>query len=349
LRDAISTHPKNFELHGDELGNVLGAIKWASDLNRWEDVIALGRGIDPYLTLHGLWDVWKATLASVLDAAKRGGNRAVQGWALHQMGTREIGAGQIESARSLLNQALQIRKSLGDEAGAAFTQHNLNFLGALPPTPKPKPDSGWGAGVIVAGAIVSGLAVMVGAAIIGAIILLAPGQPEKPTESPTRVVRVTDTRESDLPTHTPTPRRVTAIAPGAATFTPTRTPSSTPDKTAPDLKIGGIDPKDKVILYGSCGSKEVKVTFYAYDASGVSVEFFYKYRNANGKDTTKELPAKVKALGNDLYEATILLGTETYAALGGGRGTIEYRVIAEDKFGNVKEVEGTILLDYCIG
>ena len=91
------------------------------------------------------------------------------------------------------------------------------------------------------------------------------------------------------------------------------------------------------------------MTFYAYDASGVSVEFFYKYRNANGKDTTKELPAKVKALGNDLYEATILLGTETYAALGGWRGTIEYRVIAEDKFGNVKEVEGTILLDYCIG
>ncbi|MEK9161946.1 MAG: hypothetical protein AAB261_01490, partial [Chloroflexota bacterium] len=142
LRDVISTQPKNFELHGDELGNVLGAIKWASDLNRLEDVMALGRGIDPYLTLHGLWDVWKATLASVLDAAKRGGDHAVEGWALHQLGTREIGVGQIESARSLLNQALQIRKSLGDEVGATFTQHNLDFLVVPPPTPKPKPDSG---------------------------------------------------------------------------------------------------------------------------------------------------------------------------------------------------------------
>jgi hypothetical protein len=127
------------------------------------------------------------------------------------------------------------------------------------------------------------------------------------------------------------------------------TPPPTADKTAPDLKIAGIVPKEKVILYGSCGSKEIVVTIYAHDASGVSVEFFYKYRNANGKDTTKELPAKVKALGNDLYEVTILLGSETYAALGGGRGSIEYRVTAVDKFGNANEVEGMILLDYCIG
>ena len=343
LRDAVSTHPKNFELHRDELGNILGAIQWASDLKRWDDLIALGRGIDPYLTLYGLWDVWRATLASVLDAAKRGGDRAVEGWALHQLGTRDVGVGQIESARSLLNQALQIRKSLGDEVGAAFTQHNLNFLGVLPPTPKPKPDSGWGAGVIVAGAIVSGLAVMVGAVIIGAIILFASGQPEKPTEVPTHVPRFTDTRMPD----TPTLRRVTAVPAITSTFT--RTPSSTPDKINPDLRIESIVPKDKVILYGSCGAKEITVTIYAHDASGVNVEFFYKYRNANGKDTTKELPAKVKALGNDLYEVTISLGTETYAALGGGRGTIEYRVTAEDKFGNVKEIGGTIFLDYCIG
>lgn len=343
LRDVISTYPKNFELHADELGNVLGAIKWASDLNRWDDLIALGRGIDPYLTLHGLWDVWKAALSSVLYAAQRGGNRAVEGWALHQLGTREIGAGQIESARSLLNQALQIRQSLGDEAGVAFTQHNLNFLDVLPPTPKPKPDSGWGAGVIVAGAIVSGLAVIVGAAIIGAIILFASGQSEKPTEASTHVPRFTDTRVPD----TPTLRRVTAVPAITSTFT--RTPSSTPDKTSPDLRIESIVPKDKVILYGSCGAKEIVVTIYAHDASGVSVEFFYKYRNANGKDTTKELPAKVKALGNDLYEVTITLGSETYAALGGGRGTIEYRLTAEDKFGNVKEIGGTMFLDYCIG
>jgi len=346
LRDAISTHPKNFELHADELGNVLGAMQWASDLNRWDDLIALGRGVDPYLTLHGLWDVWRATLASVLDAAKRGGDRASEGWALHQLGTREIGAGQIEAARSLLNQALEIRQLLGDEAGAAFTQHNLNFLGVLPPTLKPKPDSGLGAGVIVAGVIVSGLAVIVGAAILGAIILYGLRSPET-AEPPTRIVRLTDTPEPDAPTRTPTPRRVTAAPAITSTFT--RTPSPTADKVAPDLRIAEIDPKDKVILYGSCGSKEFVVTIYAHDASGVSVEFFYKYRNANGKDATKEVPAKVKALGNDLYEVTILLGNETYAALGGGRGTIEYRVTAEDKFGNLKEIDGTIFLDYCIG
>ncbi|MBI5350439.1 MAG: SUMF1/EgtB/PvdO family nonheme iron enzyme [Chloroflexi bacterium] len=252
LRDVIATHPKNFELHADELGNVLGAIKWASDLNRAEDVIALGRGMDPYLTLRGLWDVWKATLASVLDAAKRGGNRAVEGWALHQMGTREIGAGQIESARSLLNQALQIRQSLGDEVGAAFSQHNLNFLVVplSPPTPKPPPGSGLSAGVIVAGAIVSGLAVVVGAVIIGAMILFAPRQPEKPTDEPTHAALITDTHAPDLPTRTPTLTRsaipTTLTSTRTSTPTLTRTPSSTATRTpqpptftpTPALRIG---------------------------------------------------------------------------------------------------------------
>jgi hypothetical protein len=346
LRDAISTHPKNFELHADELGNVLGAIKWAGESNRLEDVIALGRGIDPYLTLHGLWDVWRAALASVLDAAKRGGSRAVEGWALHQLGTREIGAGQIESARSLLNQALQIRKSLGDEAGAAFTQHNLNLLGALPPTPKPKPDSGWGAGVIVAGVIVSGLAVIVGAAIIGAIILYGLRPPET-VEPPTRIVRLTVTPEPDeptrTPTYTPTPRRVTA-APAIPT-----TPPPTVDKTAPDLKIVSVTPDDKVISYGSCGPKTLTVRAFASDASGLTVEASYIYLLANGKEASKELALKVASVGSDQYEVTITFGRDPQDYIGGNNGFVEVRFSAVDKFKNASDVSRRIPLAYCPG
>jgi len=263
LRDAISTHSKDFELHGDELGNILGAIKWASDLNRLEDVMALGRGMDPYLTLHGLWDVWQATLASVLDAAKRGGDRAMEGWALHQLGTREIGAGQIESARSLLNQALEIRKSLGDEAGVAFTQHNLNFLVALPPTPKPKPDSGWGAGAVIAGVIVGGLAVIVGAAIIGAIYLFAPRPPKIITPMLEVIVDVTDTFTPEptltftsTPGPTLTSTRTPTLTPTrtltfTSTFTPTRTPTPTPVLSIGSTQISKSD--EMVLMYVPAG------------------------------------------------------------------------------------------------
>ncbi|MEK7809442.1 MAG: hypothetical protein AAB571_10245 [Chloroflexota bacterium] len=90
---------------------------------------------------------------------------------------------------------------------------------------------------------------------------------------------------------------------------------------------------------------------FAFDSSGAvpTVEFFYKYRPTSGKATT-EVPAKVKELGKtfslDSYEVTILLDSKTNTALNYGDGTLEYRVTAKDKSGNVKEIVRTIFLDY---
>ena len=131
LLNELKTRSLDFKFVEDELGNILGLLQWASKESRWSDVIALGRRVDPYLTLHGLWDAWESVLKQVLAAAQNLKDLAVRGWALHQLGTREIGVGTKNQAINLLLRALKIRLSQGDMAGAAFTLHNLRLL--LPP------------------------------------------------------------------------------------------------------------------------------------------------------------------------------------------------------------------------
>ena len=51
------------------LALILGMIDWAARQRRWDDVIALGRGIDPYLILHGFWGAWQTMVEKVLRSA----------------------------------------------------------------------------------------------------------------------------------------------------------------------------------------------------------------------------------------------------------------------------------------
>jgi len=111
-----------------ELGNFLGAIDWAARAGRSTNVIELGRALDPYLMQHGLWDLWGGVLDAILNAAVREGDRVTEAWALHQLGARLIGLGNISQAVELLKHALKLRQKQGDQPGAAFTQHNLDLL-----------------------------------------------------------------------------------------------------------------------------------------------------------------------------------------------------------------------------
>ena len=138
IRQALAAGRFDLAFCEDELGNILGLMEWAAGQQRWRDVIELGRAIDPCLTLRGLWDAWRNVLDHVLAAGRAAGDRAVEAWALHQLGTREIGLGQSEPAVGYLQRALNLRRELGDTTGAIYTQHNLDFL--LPPPPPSSPE-----------------------------------------------------------------------------------------------------------------------------------------------------------------------------------------------------------------
>ena len=134
LTAPLKNNPQNWEHIEAELGNFFGALDSSMRLRAWADVIRLGRALDPYLTLHGLWDAWETVLGLISAAARNSGESATQAWTLHQMGIREIGVGARARALGFLKQALELRRGMGDAAGMAFTQHNINFLMGLPPS-----------------------------------------------------------------------------------------------------------------------------------------------------------------------------------------------------------------------
>src|SRR5215216_75051 len=89
----LKTRWNDFEFIRDELGNLLGLIFWSAAQGQWANVAALGRAMDPYLTLSGFWDAWRKTLKEIQGAAQAMQDLALQGWVLHQLGTSEIGMG----------------------------------------------------------------------------------------------------------------------------------------------------------------------------------------------------------------------------------------------------------------
>jgi hypothetical protein len=137
LLEQLKGRASDFSFIKDELGNCLGLLAWAVKQKRWGEVVALARAVDPYLTLHGLWAAWGVILEGALSAAQALGDHAAESWALHQLGTRQVGlsamegAGNLANGVKLLEQALELREKFANVEGAAYTRHNLGLL--VPP------------------------------------------------------------------------------------------------------------------------------------------------------------------------------------------------------------------------
>jgi hypothetical protein len=141
---------------------LLAALAAAEGMGLREDVLRLVRSIEFAFALAARWGQWETVLRHGLRAAQALGDRAAAAWALHQLGTRATCLGDPQAAIAYLQQALELRRSIGDRPGAALTRHNLRRA-------KPR---GWltrratiGAGAAVAGmvaTIVVGLQVIAG-------------------------------------------------------------------------------------------------------------------------------------------------------------------------------------------
>lgn len=200
---------------------ILWILEWAADTDRWTDVLRLGRALEGALTLGGRWAAWAQVLRWILQAGQALGDQAIEAWSLHQIGTRALCLGDSAAARTSLTQALELRKALGDHAGAAITEHNLDLISAAPPEPPkespeepppPKPRPRLPKWLLPAAGIatVGGILAVAGAALIIARALPTPLPP--PTDTPTATATATTTT---TPTNTPT---------GTPTVTPTEGP-----------------------------------------------------------------------------------------------------------------------------
>ncbi len=253
LESELENRWSDFDWVAAELGNLLGLLDWAATRNRWLDIFALARGLDPFLALRGLWTAWGSALDTLHFAATASGERGIEAWALHQLGAYQIGIRDFTAARTLLTRARDLRRSLGDETGAAYSQHNLDFLEALNAPPKTK------SGRRKKPRLMTGLLLLLAAiGLLAAGTVFGAGLPfARKTPSPTATQTLTATpmpsataTSPPLPTPSPTPSATPTPSPTTPpTRTATPTPSLTPTPTFIPL-IRGVFAEHAFCFYG---------------------------------------------------------------------------------------------------
>lgn len=144
----------------EDEGALMAALEWSAASDRYYWVTHLSQALQDAHMLTGRWEAWQTVATTELDSALRSEERATEGYALHQLGTRALGLGELDAARSYLTEALDIRETLHDANGAAITRHNLEVAGGSPPPTKLDPDP-------------RSVLPMVVAALIGVVVLLA--------------------------------------------------------------------------------------------------------------------------------------------------------------------------------
>ncbi len=202
-------------------GLLIHTIKTAGERKQWREVIQLGRLLEKFMVYYKRWQAWSDILNLILTAAKALNDSKVTAWALHQLGSRALYLGYASEAKTFLSQALNIRQAIGDKAGAAITQHNINTLNGIIAPLKGNASGckkyfGCGCG----GAI--GLVVLAVMAWIG--FNLIPGNTPPTEVIPARPTITRTGTSSPIPsvTHTDTP---TETMTSTETFTPTTTPA----------------------------------------------------------------------------------------------------------------------------
>lgn len=214
----------------DALGMLLQVMSDAAERKKWPQVIQLGRLLERFVFSFKRWQAWSDVLNAVLQAAQAMGDRATEGWALHQLGSRALAQGTFDAARSYLNQALKIREALHDHEGISVTKHNLEILSeaaaAQGGNGRSSGDAG-GAHALTYGFFgVAGIVVVAAAAylVMHRGNTVAPTPPIKPLISETTAAPVTLTW---TPTLTLTPSLTPTL-----TETPVETPTDTPTVTS---------------------------------------------------------------------------------------------------------------------
>ena len=214
-------------------------LEWGSRAARWSQVLRLAIASEAALALNRQWEIWKKILEWALQAARALGDQVAEAWALHQLGSRALTIGEVNIARQILTEALRLRESLGDKAGAEITRHNLNLLVIpTPPIKSARPGAVKPFPILpVAIAVALVLAILVG---FGAYLFFRDDSGEssqtpfiQPTDLP--VIIPTQTlipSKQSRPSLTPSPANIDPIIPSLTQFNPhSHTPSLTPSAT----------------------------------------------------------------------------------------------------------------------
>jgi len=107
--------------------------EWLLEDGRMES-LDRARDLQQEVALARRWGSWRGLLLDFVDRAEAVEDAAATAWGLHQLGSRALCLGDGLAARACLVQARDLRWRMGDRAGAAVTQRNLDLVPALAPT-----------------------------------------------------------------------------------------------------------------------------------------------------------------------------------------------------------------------
>lgn len=133
LADWAARRGRQPEQVAEERTAIVASLAWAERSRRWQDVLRIAGVVEGPLALARAWGLWRSVLEAALSAARETGDRPAEARALHQLGTRALCLDDRPEARRRLSDALHIRESLGDDAGAGVTRGNIELL-ELPPS-----------------------------------------------------------------------------------------------------------------------------------------------------------------------------------------------------------------------
>jgi hypothetical protein len=210
----------------ESMDALLYLLKKASKKEQWSRVISFGQALEPGLILGRRWGAWAELLYQIMTAAKVLGDKNVEAWVFHQLGSRAMCLGQDDEARRLLTLALHLRKEINDQEGLQITQHNLNVLRPIPVPPNVPHAPALSKSRLPRGWIARGL----GAATVSLLALIfffGKGFPSTPVskDTPTVTKILTATASYTL--------TITHTSSSTPTTTPTATQSSIPTRTPP--------------------------------------------------------------------------------------------------------------------
>jgi hypothetical protein len=100
---------------------------WGVEHGHWNEVLEIGRHVETPMALGGRHGAWKRVLDDSLVAASALGDRAAEGWALHELGSRSLLREDNAEARVQLAQAHAVRRDV-DPEGAELSRQNMRLV-----------------------------------------------------------------------------------------------------------------------------------------------------------------------------------------------------------------------------
>lgn len=126
--EVLSTYDEALSWCEIEMANLVAATRTAIEVGQYGTAWKIPVGCWNYFFLRKRWSLWIAGHEVGLVGARRGRDTYGEAWTLTNLGEAYRELRRFDEARTLFEEALMIRRDIGDDIGEAWTSAALGFL-----------------------------------------------------------------------------------------------------------------------------------------------------------------------------------------------------------------------------